>query len=133
MKGQLRLNEVYELTIHFRGIIWYGSHQKAFFLTKAEKSIRFAATHMQPTFARAIFPCFDEPAMKAKFTLEVKTSPLNQVFSNTDPVDSRPGIVRFQETPLMSVYTMAFAIAPSYRTPLTSYSNRGVRVQVYSA
>lgn len=40
-------------------------------------------TKLAPTYARRVFPCFDEPAVRATFTLTVAKLPTETVLSNT--------------------------------------------------
>jgi aminopeptidase Q len=40
------------------------------------------ATQMEPTFARHVFPCFDEPALKATFNITVIHHPGYAALSN---------------------------------------------------
>lgn len=39
-------------------------------------------THFQPNYARAMFPCFDEPHYKAQFLLRVARQDFPAVISN---------------------------------------------------
>lgn len=67
-------------------------------------------THFEPCNARAAFPCFDEPHLKATFDLEIEL-PINQeVLSNMPLLSTIPGStpelkrVVFEQTPVMSTY-----------------------------
>jgi aminopeptidase 2 len=76
-----------------------------------------ATTQLEATEARRVFPCLDEPHLKATFELSITTEPQYSVLSNTDPVEnlmSRNGqyrTVRFGKTPLMSTYLLAFTVS----------------------
>jgi puromycin-sensitive aminopeptidase len=69
-------------------------------------------TQLESHHAREVFPCIDEPAAKAVFTLELQTQPDIQVLSNTEidrqnVIDERL-VTTFQPTPKMSTYLLAF-------------------------
>jgi aminopeptidase N len=72
-------------------------------------------TQFEATDARRFMPCWDEPALKATFTLSVVAPADRTVVSNT-PVDeiaeAGPGLkrVRFQQTPKMSTYLLFLGI-----------------------
>ena len=65
-------------------------------------------TNMEPSDARRMFPCWDEPSFRAKFRLGA-TLPANFTVVSNMPVESEKKIgaekeVRFAETPRMSSY-----------------------------
>jgi len=78
--------------------------------------LNYAFTQLEAADARRFFPCFDEPAMKARFSLEVATDPGNQVLSNApvkrQEIDSATRRVRFRTTPPLSSYLLALAVGP---------------------
>ncbi|KAL8709084.1 MAG: hypothetical protein Q9220_006105 [cf. Caloplaca sp. 1 TL-2023] len=79
-----------------------------------------ATTQMEPTDARRAFPCFDEPALKAEYTITLIADKHHTCLSNMDQVSetetasaftsAKKKAVTFRKTPLMSTYLLAFIV-----------------------
>lgn len=79
-----------------------------------------ATSQMEPVDARRAFPCFDEPALKAQYTITLVADKNHTCLSNMDQasekeVDSKithgkRKAITFNKTPLMSTYLLAFII-----------------------
>lgn len=89
------------------------------------------ATKFETDYARRAFPCFDEPALKAKFTLHISRDPTHQTLSNM-PRDREERksvdlvIDHYVTSPPMSTYTLAFIVHDFKYQETTSTS--GVKV-----
>uniref|UniRef100_A0A6Q2X648 Aminopeptidase n=1 Tax=Esox lucius TaxID=8010 RepID=A0A6Q2X648_ESOLU len=91
-----------------------------FYLSSYKKGY-IAASQMQPTDARKVFPCFDEPAMKATFKVTIIHRPGTTALANgkergkkTKYVDidgETWQVTSFQETKIMSTYLLAIAVS----------------------
>ena len=98
-----------------------------------------ATTQMEATDARRAFPCFDEPALKAKFSVTLIADKNLTCLSNMD-VASESDIhskmsgttkkaVKFNTSPLMSTYLLAFIVGElnyietkNFRVPIRVYA-----------
>jgi aminopeptidase 2 len=139
--GKLAAGSKAKLTQTFVGTLndnmagFYRSSYKA----KDGSTQYMATTQMEPTDARRAFPCFDEPALKAKFTITLVADDKMTCLSNMDvasekQVDSsitggKRKAVTFNKTPPMSTYLLCFIIGEmnyietnSFRIPIRVYA-----------
>lgn len=150
------------LTIRFSGIInnemagFYRSKYKppagttpAASVARDDEFYYMTSTQFEACDARRAFPCFDEPNLKATFSLSLEI-PSDQVALSNMPVQSttegsQPGltVVTFEPTPVMSTYLLAWAVGDfeyveafterryggGKRLPVRVYTTRGLKEQ----
>lgn len=99
------------------------------------------ATHCQPSFARTIFPCVDEPSLKATFQLSIKTLEKFEVISNMTQLSSdilendAQKLVKFKKTPLMITSVFGFVVGDLeyIRSEVSlAHANKTIPLSVYS-
>uniref|UniRef100_A0A4W5P8L6 Aminopeptidase n=1 Tax=Hucho hucho TaxID=62062 RepID=A0A4W5P8L6_9TELE len=82
-----------------------------FYMSSYKKGF-IATSQMQPTDARKVFPCFDEPAMKATFRVSLIHRPGTTALANGKDIDGETWeVTRFQTTKKMSTYLLAFTVS----------------------
>ncbi|XP_074649087.1 aminopeptidase N-like [Tubulanus polymorphus] len=97
------------------------------------------STQMQPLYARKVFPCFDEPALKAEFAITVVRRPQMMSLSNGGLKTTRATSIKygdgwvddvFETTPVMSSYLVAFVVFKDYAKH-KSAENQPVPVSIW--
>jgi puromycin-sensitive aminopeptidase len=84
---------------------------------------KVAATQFEAADARRLFPCFDEPAFKARWAITVRIPPTPGLvaLSNgaivSDTVEGSLRTVKFQEMDVLSSYLIALVVGPLVGTP----------------
>lgn len=99
--------------------VFYGFHWTAYQDRTTNSTKYMALTELEPAGARWVFPCLDEPSMKALFTFRIGRhnsliSLSNMPMINTDiPVDNYPDYVwdEYLTSVPMSTYLIAMAVA----------------------
>jgi aminopeptidase N len=85
--------------------------------TYTENGIQYwmAATDFEPVSARKAFICFDEPAMKANFTITMIIDPKYEALSNMPAIQTTTNnegkkVVQFETSVKMSTYLVCFIV-----------------------
>lgn len=126
-KAQIKINFTGELNNKMAG--FYRSTYK----NKDGSQAVLATSQLEPTDARRAFPCFDEPALKAKFTITLIADKKYTCLSNMNVVSTTPEgskqAVKFAESPPMSTYLLAFIVGElnyietnKFRIPIRVYA-----------
>ncbi|GAB88449.1 aminopeptidase N [Gordonia rhizosphera] len=84
------------------------------FVDPTDESV-YLYSQFETADAKRMFACFDQPDLKATYTITVTAPEDWKVISNAAVVNTaaaEPGIHRFRETPLMSTYLVALIAGP---------------------
>jgi len=149
--GEIFASEKAEVVIDFQGTI--NNDMAGFYRSKYQPVVPQASsvprdeefhymfsTQFESSDARRAFPCFDEPNLKATFDVELEL-PKDQVALSNMPVKEIKGgkegfqIVKFDQTPIMSTYLLAWAIGDfEYVEAFTrrKYGGKVLPVRVYT-
>ncbi|KAG8511649.1 Endoplasmic reticulum aminopeptidase 1, partial [Galemys pyrenaicus] len=127
----------YTVTIDYAGNLSETFHgfYKSTYRTKEGEVRILASTQFEPTSARMAFPCFDEPAFKASFSIKIRREPRHLAISNMPLVKSvtiAEGLIEdhFDVTVKMSTYLVAFIIS-DFKS-VSKMTKRGVKVSIYA-
>lgn len=93
-------------------------------------------SQFEPADARKALPCFDEPAVKATFSVRFETKSDLTVLSNMPaksvmPTTETGKLTEFETTPPMCTYLLAFAVGKYDK--VTGNSKRGIPIDVYAS
>ncbi|XP_068611631.1 thyrotropin-releasing hormone-degrading ectoenzyme-like [Brachionichthys hirsutus] len=133
---ELKPTRVYRLNVSFDAAIedeLLGFYRSSY-IEQGERRF-LAVTQFSPTHARKAFPCFDEPAYKATFSLSLGHAPQYTALSNMpahSSLSDEDGWTtdRFARTPRMSTYYLAWAVCNfTYRETQTA---GGVTVRLFA-
>ncbi len=92
------------------------------------------ASQLCPTDARRLFPCFDEPGIKARYAISI-TAPADQTVISNAPIRRRSKTAEkgrsrttFESTPPLSAYLVAVAVGPFEASRATKCGDTVIRV-----
>lgn len=114
----------YELRMEFSGTLNDNMRgfYRSYFKDKDGNKHWLATTQMEPTDARRMFPCFDEPEMKATFGITAEIPADMVAISNgavtSEKISGGKKTVVFEPSPKMSSYLVALIIGDFKSTPV---------------
>ncbi|HIX80323.1 MAG TPA: aminopeptidase N, partial [Candidatus Corynebacterium faecipullorum] len=106
-----------ELTVEITGSSYYSrTGQGLHRMHDQADDTTYLYSHLEPSDARRIFPCFDQPDLKASYEVHLTGLEGWQLLSNQPEVSREKTeggeVAHFAPTPLLSTYLTAFAAGP---------------------
>ncbi|KAM8777639.1 aminopeptidase Q [Rhynchonycteris naso] len=140
LREVLQPGNLYELQLSFLGRVNRDTREGLFLNIYTDQGERRAllASQMEPTFARNVFPCFDEPALKATFNITIIHHPSYVALSNMpklgqseeeDADGNKWTVTTFYTTPHMPTYLAAFAVCDYDHV---SRTERGKEIRIWA-
>ncbi|XP_033120518.1 aminopeptidase N-like [Anneissia japonica] len=107
----------YSLSLHFSGTLTdtLNGYYRSSYTTSQQEKKWLSLTFFAPTYARMAFPCFDEPDMKANFTLTMEHSSSLIAISNMPMLSVKEAgtgwsVTHFQMSVPMSTYLLCYVV-----------------------
>ena len=106
-----------ELTVEITGSSYYSrTGQGLHRMHDQADDTTYLYSHLEPSDARRIFPCFDQPDLKASYEVHLTGPEGWQLLSNQPEVSREKTeggeVAHFAPTPLLSTYLTAFSAGP---------------------
>jgi puromycin-sensitive aminopeptidase len=126
------------LDIKYKGILndKMNGFYRSKYITDNGETKYMATTQFEATDARRALPCWDEPACKATFDVQL-VIPKNLTALSNMPVksvalleDTDLHVINFERTPIMSTYLLAFVVGEFEF--IETQTNNGTLVRVYT-
>uniref|UniRef100_A0A8C1V0P4 Endoplasmic reticulum aminopeptidase 1b n=1 Tax=Cyprinus carpio TaxID=7962 RepID=A0A8C1V0P4_CYPCA len=133
----LKKGHVYSVELEFAANLsesFHGFYKSTYRTSKGD--IRaVASTQFEPTSARAAFPCFDEPAFKANFSIRIRREAKHIALSNMPKLrtlELPDGLFedQFDMSVKMSTYLVAYIVSDFLSISKTTL--HGVQISVYA-
>jgi aminopeptidase N len=122
------------VSVHIRYAGILNDEMRGFYIGKDDQGRKYAATQLEDTDARRMFPSFDEPAFKASFDVTVIADKGLAAISNGKIISDTPGpgdkhTVHFATTAKMSSYLVAIVVG---NFEYIEGSSDGIPIRVYA-
>uniref|UniRef100_A0A8C6VCC3 Laeverin n=1 Tax=Naja naja TaxID=35670 RepID=A0A8C6VCC3_NAJNA len=131
----LTAGSLYELRLSFQGKIQPQPPNRGLFLNTYEDEGErrwMIISQLQPIDARSVYPCFDEPAMKATFNISIVHHPSYVALSNitlmNETIPINWTITTFETTLKMSTYITAFVVCKFDYVTTTERGNQVIKL-----
>lgn len=137
LRSKLTVGTLYKLYTEFRGELaddLEGFYRSEYIDNGVKKVV--ATSQMQATYARKTFPCFDEPAMKAIFSIVIIHNRDTVALSNGMEIDTADTVIdgvavrktTFEPTKRMSTYVLAFIVTDFVNIQTNGHNNLWIRI-----